>query len=67
MTNEEEMHQLKTLVDDLCLVSSGWRTDAQHDAYTQAYNRICNHGWEVKKRAEIVQLKRRIEELEKST
>ena len=62
----DELEKLKSLVDDLCLVNSGWRTDAQHDAYTKAYNRICAHGWEVKKRAEIVQLKQRIEELEKN-
>lgn len=63
MTNE----QLCSLVDDLCLINSGWRTEDQHKDFLAAHARVARHGNAVKKRCEIERLQARIEELERGS
>lgn len=57
--------ELIELVDDLCVINSGWQTEDQHRVYLQALNRIARHGHKVYGRHEIERLKARIKELEK--
>lgn len=60
----QDLEQLKSLVDDLCLLHAGWRGEAEEKAFLAAQTRICAHGRKVKQLNEIVYLKNRIAELE---
>ena len=60
----DELEKMRSLVDDLCLLTSGWRTDGQHDDYKDALDRVARHGAVIKHKLEIERLKARIEELD---
>lgn len=59
-----DLEKMCGLVDDLCLINSGWRTPEEHADYLAALGRVASHGSSVKQRLEIGRLKARIEELE---
>jgi hypothetical protein len=60
----DDIQRVASLVDDLCLVMSGWRTDDEHKAFLQAHSRIAKRGAELQQLQEIERLKARIQELE---
>lgn len=60
MSDEE----LRSLVDDLCMIHIGWRTDEQQKEFLAAQNRIGDRALELRKQYEIERLKARIQELE---
>lgn len=63
--NTDEIQRAVSLVDDICLVMSGWRqTEGEQEAYLQAQGRISQRGFELKQTNEIKRLKARIQELE---
>ena len=53
-----------SLVDDLCIMLSGWRTEDELCVLMQAQSRITRRGWELQQLHEIERLKARIQELE---
>lgn len=59
-----EFERMRSLVDDLCLTYTGWRTPEEHADFLAAHDRIAKRGHEVKQQCEIERLKRRINELE---
>lgn len=61
----DDIERAVSLVDDICLVMSGWRqTEGEQEAYLQAHSRIAQRGYELKQVNEIKRLKARIQELE---
>ena len=64
MTPEEEIAELKSLVNDLCTIHIGWRTEDQQQDYLQAQSRIGDKALEIRKKREIARLKFRLSVLE---
>ncbi len=64
MTVEEQIAELKSLVNDLCTIQIGWRTEDQQREFLAAQNRIGNRALDLRKQHEINRLKARIQELE---
>jgi hypothetical protein len=62
--NFEHLHKIRVLVDDLCLLHSGWQTPEEHQDYLAALNRVAGHGNAIKRRNEVKRLQAKIEELE---
>ena len=60
MTVEEEIAELKSLVNDLCTIHIGWRTEDQQQDYLQAQSRISDKALETRKKREIARLKFRL-------
>ena len=48
MTVEEEIAELKSLVNDLCTIHIGWRTEDQQQDYLQAQSRIGDKALEIR-------------------
>lgn len=59
-----EFERIRSLVDDLCLIHIGWRTEEQQQEFLVAQDRIGNRALELRKQHEINRLKARIQELE---
>lgn len=60
----DDIQRVASLVDDLCLVMSGWRTEDQQRVFLQAQSRIAQRGAQLHQLQEIERLKARIQELE---
>lgn len=67
MTVEEQIAELKSLVNDLCTIHLGWRTEDQQKDYLQAHSRIGDKALEIRKKREIARLKFRLSVLEGDT
>lgn len=60
----EVLYKYFSLVDDVCLMLSGWKTSNEQQLYLDALSRIFRHSNELKKQAKIEELKQKITELE---
>ena len=56
--------KIDELVNDLCILQIGWKTEDQGKAYSDAYRRVHIHARKIYKQHEIDVLKKRLEELE---
>lgn len=56
--------KIDELVNDLCILQAGWKTENQGKAYSDAYRRVAAHAHKMYKQHEIEVLKKRLEELE---
>ena len=60
----EDVVRMRRLVDDLCQVALGWRTDEEHELFLAAYDRVLENGIDARRCAKIEMLRKRIVELE---
>lgn len=60
----DEIKRVASLVDDLCIMHTGWSTEDQQRVFLQAQSRIARRGAELQQLQEIERLKARIQELE---
>ena len=51
------------LLDDLCILNTGWRTPLQHQRFLLALKRVSKHGNQCYREHEIQDLKQRLETL----
>ena len=64
MTLEEQIAELRRLVEDLCLIEIGWNTTEQGAIYHDARDNIVKQAIDTRKTREVERLKQRIRELE---